>query len=140
MLEYYIINDLAESVITDTLEEGKNLLVILFKSDTSIENMEGLKKILTAVRLDFDRDVSLRIISDEKSVSLIGLGNQNTFPNVWIFSDKPEQVVINCPKTYYQPIVFENLKVLLAESLQTILTDQKRKVKLWKLLQKMYLK
>lgn len=115
---------------------GHYSLLILVKEEGYGESeVSLLQKILSAVEFDLNKDA---LLLKSKSESFHHLKSAYDIKAVVSFGVPLRSVGLNFETKPYQPIEYQEMKFLLAESLPTIAVDKSRKATLWKALKAMF--
>lgn len=115
----------------------KGLLIVIQKSDMD-NNLDTLKGMVQAIKLDFDNDVTFAICS-EMPINLNQTIADKKLSTVILLGVTSQQIGfrINAQKYFYYNM--EKYSILLADSLQTMNDDKSVKIAFWKKLQERFL-
>lgn len=105
----------------DLRGEGQQGIFIAYQVDEAeADRLAYLKKILTAAKIDLDKDVSYLSLKADESVYL----NTQVFPvplaQVILFGVRPEQLCLNFQLPPYQPVSYQKMAFLWADNLGVI--------------------
>jgi DNA polymerase III psi subunit len=121
--------------------EGRGGHLIVYENSTSSDNNHDfLKKVLQAVKLNISTDCYVLAVAENEKIALGPVLRQKEIKNVLIFGLGPEQVGMHVQLQRYQIATLETQKILLADDLSKIQTDEKLKRALWNGLQDLFLK
>lgn len=120
------------------MNQGSTLIVM-----PSTENEESqvnfLSKILSAVKLELSKDVTLIKATPKDRFSFINLKTKSKIDKVILFGIQPKHLGINIDIKAYIPTTFQDCTFLLAHDLGAIEADTNKKKALWTCLQDIYL-
>ena len=117
-----------------------NTLIVMYATENEESNLSFLSKILSAVKLDLSKDVSLIKATPKDRLSFISLKTNSTIEKVILFGIQPKHLGINIDLKAYTPTAFQDCVFLLTHDLGAIESDTNKKKALWSCLQEIYLK
>jgi DNA polymerase III psi subunit len=94
------------------------------------ENGPLLVKILRAVELDFEQDVSFILMQDGETLSLLSTPEISNYDNLILFGIKPAQIGL-ASRQSSSLLRLENHTIIVSGSLNKITQDAKVKKDLW---------
>lgn len=128
-----------ESILEDTQGENhKKVLVVCQDTEANPELLGLLKKILGAVQLDIDKDITLLRAKKGTSYSFIGARTKIAFERMLVFGLPPTQLGLNIQTQTYAIITIENCQLLFSDALTLIASDKRLKAALWSNLQLLF--
>ena len=113
----------------------KQVLVFIKSEENEVKNIELLKNIIKALKIDFDEQVFLCELKDENYIIKY---IPDTYTQLISFGIDFEKIGFHLDPTPYKIYKFEKYKVILSHSLNELNTDQNKKGQLWKSLQLMF--
>ena len=121
-----------ESVFPTNRCKGNNArrTLVLSEQKDFEENGPLLVKILRAVELDFEQDVSFILMQDGETLSLLSTPEISNYDNLILFGIKPMQVGLASQKSS-SLMRLENLTIIVSGSLDKIIKDSNVKKDLW---------
>ncbi len=123
----------------DQSNQSKSLVV--YHADNGEDGLQDfLTNILTAVKLDTSKDVSIVKVTDKTGISFIRAKTITTIEKMIIFGIAPNQLGINLDIRKYVPLDFQGCTFLYADTLSEVKNDVNKKKALWASLQEIYLK
>ena len=137
--EVFAVPDKNSSLLNTKNLGQKEILVLYFNENNDDELDVLLKNILTAAKLDFDKDISLLKTTTDQKYSSGDLLEKLSVKDFLFFGILPSNFGINYQLNPYQPVNFKNRRFLLIDSLDEIKSDVNKKKALWSCLQEMYL-
>ncbi|MFK8103908.1 MAG: hypothetical protein AB8G15_15350 [Saprospiraceae bacterium] len=130
-----------ESFLEDAVGNNKKkVLVICQDPKQQTELLDFLKKILAAIHLDIDHDISLLKAKKGNLYSFVGARRNITFDKMLVFGLRAADLGLNIKDQPYKIINIENCKLLFSDELATITRDKKLKGALWSSLQLLFKK
>jgi len=121
--------------------EGKGLrsLLVITEADSYDTNEEiTLKKLVTAIKFDFDNDIYFIKISKNELFSVSNLPLK--YNEMIVFGLLPEQIGLNIEFRMYEILPFEHSRIMISDSIRQINAIPQNKQQLWVKLQEMFLK
>jgi DNA polymerase III psi subunit len=115
----------------------RQLLVVCDNSTFTDDDETTLKKLIGAIKHDFENDIYLIYVNKQQNIHLSSLNLP--IEKVLCFGVKPEEIGLNINEMMYTILDFENLQILFSDSIQTINSTPSKKSELWQLLQQMFL-
>lgn len=115
----------------------RQVLVVAHAQDLDAES-DFLKKILLAVKIDADRDISLLVVEDEQPFLLFELVKKLSSKIVILFGMSTAQCGLNLNMNWYQAIEHGGVQLLLCHQLRQIASNQLYKRNLWSALQQIF--
>ena len=110
---------------------GKRKILILIQKEENNEiNVEFLKKILNAKKLNFEEDVFLLPI-DKIHLSIFQIKKDKEIEQVIFFGTAPNQLGLNINLPKYQIIEFNGLTLMKSDAISKIAKDESLKRSLW---------
>jgi len=121
----------------------KKAMVILSSNEDTEDLNTFLAKILSAVKLDFQKDILLLSIPADEQIHLNTIARQENIITVIAFGIPPKQLGIHLSSTFYQTTSIGSLNLLFAHSLGEIHTERQQGGKqkagaLWRALQRLF--
>ncbi len=130
-----------ESFLEDAVGNNqKKVLVICQDPKQQTELLDFLKKILGAIDLDIDNDISLLKAKKGSLYSFIGARNKIAFDKMLVFGLPAADLGLNIKAQPYKIINIENCQLLFSDGLAAITSDKKLKGALWSSLQLLFKK
>jgi hypothetical protein len=116
-----------------------NILIIFYneKNDPELEVL--LKNILSAAKLDFDKDIVLLKTTPQARFSFSEIQKKMPLKDLLFFGINPSNFGLNYSIKPYQPLTINKLRILSLDSLEEVNTDVNKKKALWSCLKEMYL-
>ena len=121
--------------ISTTLDVSKRIWVVCDTSADTEDLHTFLKKILSAVKVDMDKQVLQIFPNNTEPTNLEPLFKQSMPAKVLLFGVLPSTIGLNLNLTLYEVTSFRNLEILWAEKLSDIENNQDKKRQLWTSLQ-----
>lgn len=118
-------------------EGGKGLLCITESETFGPEEEITLKKLITAIKYDFENDIYFLKINKGQSFSVGTL--PNTYKDMIVFGLFPDQLGLNIDYNWYEILIFDKSRILFSESIRDINNFHQKKQQLWIKLQHMFL-
>lgn len=125
-------------------DNGRQVLIV-YQVTAPREELEGfLGKILTAVKLDIEKDIALLPITPGTSFSLSRLRKQVPVRTAIVFGMAPSAIGLQCVSRRYTPLRLDGLTCLFADELEVICRERQQGGKrlsaaLWQSLQSLFL-
>lgn len=124
-------------------ENQQQALIILSSEEDNEDLNTFLAKILSAVKLDLQKDILLLAIPPGEQIHLGALIRQENIRTVITFGIPPKRMGVHLSPTPYHPMAIGSLKLLFAHSLGEIYTERQQGGKqkagaLWRSLQKLF--
>ncbi len=116
----------------------KKLLVICQKQGFSEVQSTALKKMITAIKYDFENDIFLVILDEKEQIALSTI--DLVFTDLILFGISPENLGYNVEFRRQEITQFDCSRMLVFEGLDIVLADNHKKLLLWNKLQEMFLK
>jgi hypothetical protein len=118
-------------------EGGRGLLCIT-ESDTFGDEEEiTLKKLISAIKYDFNNDIYFLKINKGHSFSVGTL--PISYKDMIVFGVLPDQLGLNIDYKWYDILIFDQTRILLSDSISDINKIPQKKQQLWVKLQQMFL-
>jgi len=122
----------------------KNTLIVINSSEENQEQIEFLKKILGAAKLDFENDILLLKITPKEGFSFISMRTKaadrfGDIDNMLVFGFGPTHFGLNLQVQKYQPFHFSKCGFLFADALSALEKDKNLKGALWSGMQTLFL-
>lgn len=123
----FVLPETEKSVETNEIHA---LFILVRQEDYDESNRELLKKIIGAMKLDFEKEVFVKVIEEGERI------NYNTIRSKALISfEVPmKHAGIHYPLKKYQLLEYNEGQFLLADSLNAIATDRNLKGMLWNVL------
>ena len=118
----------------------KEILVVYFNDKNEPELDLLLKNIFSAANKTPEKEILLLKATRQAIYSFHDLKEKLPLKDHLFFGIPPSNFGLNFSIEPYQPLVVNNLRILLIDSLETINTDVNKKKALWSCLKEMYLK
>ncbi len=121
--------------------EGNGLrsLLVITEADNYDTNEEiTLKKLVSAIKFDFDNDIYFIKISKNELISLSNLPIK--YSEMIVFGLLPEQIGLNIEYRMYEILPFEHSRIMMSDSIRQMNAIPQNKQQLWVKLQEMFLK
>jgi len=137
-IDFKIIQKLEpEEVMTQCIGQNqKNIFLLYHQSDNG--QLPFLKKILSAVQLDLDKDVLALEASHLTTFRITDIGKEQSLSKVIVFGFPPAHIGLQLQLTKYQAYNIGGYSYLFADSLQEIAGNKNLKGLLWNGLQEMF--
>ena len=137
--EVFAVPDKNSALLDTKNTSQKEILVFYFneKNDDELELL--LKNILSAAKLDFEKNIALFKLTTQQKYSSSDLFKKLSVKDVLMFGTVPSNLGINYSITPYQPLKIKNKRLLQVDSLEEIKTNVEKKKALWSCLKEMYL-
>jgi len=135
----YAFYNIPDSVFPIDRCKGNNArrtLVLVEQKDFEVHGVL-LTKILRAVELEFERDVSFISLQKNETLSLLNTSTINEYDNVLLFGVKPNQIGLKT-QSGSSLLKLETLTIIVSESLDTITKDTSAKRNLWVQLKRVF--
>jgi len=116
-------------------ENSKHVLIICNTSITTKENI-FLGKIFGSVKLDLS---DMALMNSENSPTFHELRTGINFKKMVLFGTTPPEIGLNVNYAAYRPIYFQDIEILISESLVRLEGNEGSKTLLWNALKKMFL-
>ncbi len=116
----------------------KKLLVICQKQGFSEVQSTALKKMISAIKYDFENDIFLVILDEKEQIALSRI--DLVFNDLILFGISPENLGYNVEFRRQEITQFDSSRMLVFEGLDIVLADNHKKLLLWNKLQEMFLK
>jgi len=135
----------AEKLLPKCLGKNqKNTLVIINQSVGNTAELEFLKKILSAAKLDFENDILLLSITQKEPFSFIRFRTLvddkfGKIEKVLVFGFSHKHLGLNLDIKNYNVHNFSNCEYLFANALDSLSQDKNLKAALWQGMQSMFL-
>ncbi len=127
-----------DSRANNLMGEGKRGLLCITESDTFGADEEmTLKKLISAIKYDFDKDIFFLKLYKGHSFSVGTIPVQ--YKDIIAFGITPDQLGLNIDYKWYELLKFDNSRILLSESIRDLNTFPQKKQQLWVKLQHMFL-
>ncbi len=126
---YYNISDSTFPTHRCIGNNARRTLVLVEQKDFE-EHGVLLTKILRAVELDFNQDVSFISMEKDESLSLLSTSSAKDYDNLILFGIEPRQIGLRT-NPRLSLLRLENHTVIVSARLSTIATDAKAKRILW---------
>ena len=131
-IDYEIINIPDTNKLTKDFSRNPKVLLAVYKEeDNTDSNLELLKKILGAVKFDFNDDVLLLPLTKKDQIKFQDVQNLKNLKYVFFFGISPIQLGLNFRQNKYQLLDFEAYKFLQTDSLEQIAKNTQLKGFLW---------
>lgn len=118
----------------------KKVTIISNYSDSDVDNIAFLRKIIAATKFDLDKDAALISLSNKQKLHFVTYQQQKQPDYCLLFGVMPQQLGLNFNMQYYQPFTYINCTFLLAHTLKELQENVTYKGSLWKCLQHLFLK
>ncbi len=116
-----------------------SILAIYFNKTNDPELEILLKNILSAVKLDIDKDIALLKTTPFERYSFNDIKQRLAIKDLLFFGIPPSNFGLNHAVKPYQPLKTDNLRLVLFDSLEKVSGDVKKKKALWGCLKELYL-
>jgi hypothetical protein len=127
-----------DSLAINLIGDGSRGLLCITESDSFGQDEEmTLKKLISAIKYDFDKDIFFLKIHKGDIFSVGTLPVQ--YKDVIAFGVLPEQLGLNIDYKWYEILKFDHSRMLLSESIKDLNTFPQKKQQLWVKLQQMFL-
>lgn len=113
----------------------KQVLIIIKSSENTPGNIDLLKNIIKALKIDFDTQVHV-IEMDENDMILKSI--PDTFQQILLFGIEYSKLGFHLDSIHYKINQLVNFRVILSHGLNELTADQNKKGQLWKALQLMF--
>lgn len=137
-LDFSIIDLLDTSVVISQCEGPSQSSIFVCCREADPVNIEFLKKILSAVQIDLDKEVSLLKITHPHGFSFSQLQSTKAFKKALIFDFPPSFLGLQLNLQKYQPFTLNGCTLLFADPLQDISNNKMMKTALWTALKAMF--
>lgn len=117
----------------------KKLCIVCRTDEASSQELEFLKKILSAVKYDLKEDVLLVNITQNQDLGFNAIRTNHEIKDAIIFGINPQNLGLHFKANLYQPFSCNQCRFLFAHSLKEIANKKEWKGALWTALQEMFL-
>ena len=135
----FVIDDTDETLKNTTGSNQKKLCIVCKTEEVSSEDLEFLKKILSAVKYDLKEDVLLVSITQNQALGFSSIRTNHNIKDAIIFGINPQSLGLHFKVNLYQPFSCNQCRFLFAHSLKEIANKKEWKGALWTALQEMFL-
>ena len=134
--DLYPLNDNLDDANTIYNNDARQTLIVIRNTDE--QHLEFLSKILSAIKYDMTQDVVLIAINPDAAIHLTQLTKTYDVFNILLFGIQPKDIGLNGQIPNYYPISINEKRILVADALAKISTNQSKKKDLWTALQRMF--
>lgn len=118
--------------------EGDRKLLCISDADSFGPDEEiTIKRLISAIKYDFDKDIYFLKINKGQSFSVGTL--PISYKDMIVFGVLPDQLGLNIDYKWYEILIFDQTRILLSESISDINKFPQKKQQLWVKLQQMFL-
>ncbi len=135
----FVVKDTDNTLKNTTGSNHKKLSIVCKAEETSSQELDFLKKILSAVKYDLKEDVLLVNITSDQHIGFNTLRTNEGIKDAIIFGMNPQDLGLHFKANLYQPLFCNECRFLFAHSLQEIANKKEWKGALWSALQEMFL-
>ncbi len=118
-------------------DQGRKVWIVIQAADNKPENLDLLRRIFTAIKLDLDKDACL--IFAPKDFVLTRISTPPRDKIMLVFGLKPLNLGLNLKYNPYRASVLGQVTYLFSESLAVVASRQESKKQLWTALQNLFL-
>ncbi|WP_235296245.1 hypothetical protein [Portibacter marinus] len=119
-------------------ENAKKLLVVVHKSDFHQENQDFLAKVLSAIKLEMQKDATILLMPDDRNYAVNDLMNSHDYQKCLMFGIQPTDVGFAIETHLYLPFEISGKHYIVGHKLEKIKADTDRKKALWSALQQVW--
>lgn len=118
---------------------ARRIFVLALQEPDYPGGIDFLSKILTAARLNLEKDTLFAVIEPTEAPALLPAITQKQAQTILVFGLPLSQLGIQAEIPLYQPQIFYGTTFLCADKLSILEPDKNRKGKLWQALQHLFL-
>jgi hypothetical protein len=117
---------------------NKKGILILCNHSENAEINDFLKKIMGAVNCELGEDTAMLEIKDATGLNWSDILRKSNSKSIILFGIDPIEMGLHLKIAPYQLLNWNDLKILYADKLESILSDKNKKALLWRELQLMF--
>jgi hypothetical protein len=119
---------------TGYFKKNAKILILIEKEDGKEEYLTLLKNIIKALKMDFEKECELYILSENENIGSLC----SQYANIIFFGIDLNHYEVNGIYKMHKIYEFGLGKYLLTHKLKDLTLDQQKKSQLWKVLQNMF--